>query len=100
MDTTTTWREWVIDATMGDHWPPCMVPVEDGTLVIGMNLIGGVPPPMGKLIGLFHESQEAADDYIVRHREQLRALFPEGMELFLATPDQPRDAREGAEGGV
>ncbi len=48
------WKNWVLDVTNGCE-SPLFCPIEDdGTIVIGMNILSNKCP--GKLVGIFHTS--------------------------------------------
>jgi len=55
-------ENWVLDVTYMPDMPPVFVPYEDGTLVLGMNVMSEFCP--GNLVGIIHEGgQEAAEKW-------------------------------------
>lgn len=68
------WMEWVLDAT---SYPgvPVFCPVEpDGTVIVGMNLIGFLGKGR-KVVGVFHpDGPDAVDAWWVKHEAGFKAL--------------------------
>lgn len=53
-------NNWVLDVTYMPEMPPVFVPYDNGTLVLGMNVMSERCP--GKLVGVVHmDGQEAAE---------------------------------------
>ena len=72
-------EEWVLDATMGvQDGMACFVPIEkDGSLVLGMNMIGRCP---GKLVGVVHlDGQEAVERWIAENPDWIKYANPTGQ---------------------
>ena len=73
------WKEWVLDATMGvKDGMACFVPIEnDGSLVLGMNMIGSCP---GMLVGAVHlDGQEAVERWIAENPDWIKYANPTGQ---------------------
>ncbi len=65
------WKEWILDIS---NWPTrCYCPMDGDDIVTGMNLIQDDPP--GPLVGVFHPGgQEAVEDMLETHREEIKAI--------------------------
>ena len=61
-----TWPNWVMDVTH-EKPPFCFCPIEDdGSIVLGMNLIADRCP--GELVGIFHEGgQDDVENWEKKH---------------------------------
>ena len=73
------WPNWVLDATQWNDAPGvmCFVPYEDdGTLVVGMNMITGKCP--GKFVGVIHaDGDAAAEAWCGVHQDVIDQLIAE-----------------------
>lgn len=79
MNTNTSTRIWVIDASMSHDAHEgviCFCPLEEGAVITGLNFVSDKPPHGEQCVGVWHpEGQDKAEQWASEYSDQIKHLW-------------------------